>query len=125
MANAQEPIHEERYYVLEFRQIGMDTQSWAARETRTMTTQSLSNTDSYAIVSELRNCEEYGKAARKWFDNVDINFYKERRNLMAHIRHVVTIVLFYRVFVRFVFGFSWGTSHYLENIEKRICLNGF
>ena len=125
MSNAQEPLREEKYYVFEFRQIGMDIEFWAAKRLRTMPTKSLSNTDSRVIVSELRNCGEYGETASKWFDGKDIKQFKERRNLIVMIRHVVAVVLYDRVFAQFIFGFSRRTSVYFDEVEKRICLNGF
>ena len=125
MTSAQEPIREERYYILEFNQIGIDVESWAVKETRTMPTQSLSKADSFTIVSELVASGEHGKKAAKWFGNKDKRFFQERRNRIAVIRHVVAVVLFDRVFDRFAFGFSREQSMYFDEIEKRICLNGF
>ena len=50
MSSAQEPLREEKYYVLEFNQIGMDVDSWAAKETRTMSKQPLSESDCHSAL---------------------------------------------------------------------------
>ena len=123
MSNAQEPLREEKYYILEFTQLGMDIESWAAKETRTMPSQPLSVTDSTRLVSELRAYGEHGKRAAEWFEHRNKKVFQERRNRIALIRHFVAIVLYDQVFDQFAFGFERAYSQYLRNIENQLCRN--
>ena len=125
MSSAQEPLREEKYYILEFSQVGMDIDSWAAKETRTMSKESLSENDSLQLCSELQKCGEYGNRATQLFEGKNRMLFQERRHRISLIRHVTAIILFNRVFDLFAFGLSRDYSEYFKNIEARFCLNGF
>jgi hypothetical protein len=125
MSGAQEPLREEKYYILEFSQIGMDIDSWAAKETRTMSKQPLSESDSLQLLSSLHTCGAHGTKAAEWFGGKDKRFFEERRNRIALIRHVTAIVLFDRVFDRFALALKPEFSEYLKSIEKELCTTGF
>jgi hypothetical protein len=124
MSSAQEPLRDEQFYILEFNQIRIDIESWAAKETRTMPKQSLSETQSLQLISLLKTYGETGNNAAEWFRHKDRRFFQERRNQIALIRHLIAVVLFDQVFDRFAFGFERGYSKYFTDIEKLICKHG-
>jgi hypothetical protein len=125
MSSAQEPVHEEKYYVLEFNQIRTEAESWAARETRAMPKQPLSETESFQIASVLQTCGEVGEKAARWLQGKDRMFFQERRNRITLIRHVIAVVLFDGIFDRFAFGLERELSECFKNIEKGLCSHGF
>ena len=124
MSIAQEPLREEQYYILEFTQLRMDIESWAARETRNMTNQMPSDQEYAQILQVLRNCGETGTNAAEWFQRIHRKTWQDRRSKIGLIRHFVAVVLFDHVFERFAFGFDRGWSKYFTEMEKLICKNG-
>jgi hypothetical protein len=124
MSSGQEPLREENYYVLEFRQIGMDVDSWAAKETRTMSKKPLSEADCKQLFSELYKSGEHGRKAAEGFE-AKTKLFQERRNRIVLIRHVIAIILFDRIFDVFTFGFKRDYADYFKDIEAQLCRNGF
>ena len=124
MCNAQEPLREEDYYIIEFCQIRIDIESWAAKETKTMPKQPLSEKNVSSLVSRLQSLGEHGRAAGQWILNKEINFFQQRRNRIALIRLVAAIVLFDKVFDLFSFGMGREDSEFFKGIEKDLCLTG-
>jgi hypothetical protein len=124
MNSAQEPLRDEQFYVLEFNQIRIDVESWAAKETRTMPKQYLPEQQSLQLISLLKTYGETGSNAAEWFRHKDRRFFQERRNQIALIRHLIAVVLFDQVFDRFAFGFERGYSKYFSDVEKLICKHG-
>ena len=124
MSSAQEPLREEKYYVLEFCQIGMDVDSWAAKETRTMSKKPLSEADCNQLFSELYKSGEHGKKAAEGFE-AKTKIFQERRNRIVLIRHVIAVILFDRIFDVFTFGLKREYAEYFKHIEAQICRNGF
>lgn len=124
MTSAQEPLREEKYYVLEFCQIGMDIDSWAAKETRTMSKKPLSEADWRQLFSELYKSGEHGRKAAEGFEAKN-KIFQERRNRIVLIRHVIAVILFDRIFDVFTFGFKRDYAEYFKDIEAQLCRNGF
>lgn len=124
MSNAQEPLREEDYYIAEFSQIRSDIESWAAKETRTMPKQPLSEKNIPSLVSRLRTLGEHGMAAAQWISKKETNFFQQRRNRIALIRLVAAVVLFDKVFDLFSFGMTREDSEFFKGIEKDLCLTG-
>jgi hypothetical protein len=124
MSSAQEPLRDEQFYILEFNQIRMDVESWAAKETRTMPKQFLPEPASSQLFSLLKTYGETGSNVAEWFRHKDRRFFQERRNQIALIRHLIAVVLFDQVFDRFAFGFDRNYSKYFIDIEKLICKHG-
>lgn len=124
MSRGRDPIHDEGYYISEYTLIRANIESWAAKETRTMTKQPLSQPDFLTIVSELEQCGDHGKRASEWLNSKDRKMFQERRHRIALICHVTAIVLFDRVFDRYVFGFGEKTSRYFEMLEEQIFKKG-
>jgi chromosome segregation ATPase len=123
MSNAQEPLREEKHYLLDFSQIGIDVESWAAKETRAMSKQSLSESDCHQIFSGLYECGKHGKRAAEWFEAKDKTIFQERKNRITLVRHVIAIILFDRILDQFAFGFKPDYSEYFKRIETQLCLN--
>lgn len=126
MSSAQEPLREERYYVLEFMQIRMDIESLVAKETRnSMSKQSLSEQECAQLVQILKTCGDTGISAAEWFDKKELSRgWQDRRSRIYLIRHFIAAVLFDHVFERFAFGFDRVWSKYFTDMEKLICKNG-
>lgn len=124
MSIAQEPLREEQYYILEFTQLRMDIESWAAKETRNMTKQMLSDQEYSQVVQVLRSCGETGRNAAEWFQRIHPRTWQDRRSKIGLIRHFVAVVLFDHVLERFSFGFDRVWSKYFTDMEKLICRNG-
>jgi hypothetical protein len=124
MSSAQEPLREEQYYILEFTQIRMDIESWAAKETRNMPKQTLSEQECAQLVQSLSACGETGINAAEWFQRRDRRGWQDRRSRICLIRHFVAVVLFGHVFERFAFSFDRTWSKYFSDMEKLICKNG-
>jgi hypothetical protein len=124
MSSAQDPLRDEQFYILEFNQIRMDIESWAAKETRTMPKQFLSESESFQLISLLKTYGETGNNVAEWFRRKDRRFFQERRTQIALIRHLIAVVLFDQVFNRFAFGFDRSHSKYFTDIEKLVCKHG-
>ena len=124
MSIAQEPLRGEQYYVLEFTQLRMDIESWAAKETRNMTKQMLSDQEYSQILQLISSCGETGRNAAEWFQRIHRRTWQDRRIKIGLVRHFVAVVLFDHVFERFTFGFDRVWSKYFTDMEKLICRNG-
>jgi hypothetical protein len=124
MSNAQEPLHEERYYIEEFSEIGGNLESWAATETRQMSKDSLKPSDIEQLVSVFQQCGEEGMFAANWLKTADKSRFQDRRNRIALIRHASSIVIFEQIFTRFAFGLDRTQSKLFLDIEQALSVNG-
>jgi hypothetical protein len=124
MSSAQEPLREEEYYILQFNQIKIDIDSWVAKETRSKPTEPLSDETRNMISSALAGLGRHGShSADNIMPQIQM-FYGDRRRRIALIRHIIAIVLFEKIFSRFVFGLNHNSSEYLSYIESQIYSSG-
>ena len=124
MSSAQEPIHEEEWLILQFCQIGMDIDSWAAKETRGKPAEPLSAADHQWLVERLTSLGRVGRKTVEMLGSRLADMYQDRRKKITLIRHIVAILLCEDVFEPFAFGLSPNKSAYFKKIEIDLCLHG-
>ena len=124
MSSAQEPIHEEEWFILQFSQIGMEIDSWAAKETRGKLAEPLSAADHQWLVERLTSLGRVGKRTVEMLGSGLADMYQDRRKKITLIRHIVSILLCEDVFQPFAFGLGPEKSEYLKKIEIDLCLHG-
>jgi hypothetical protein len=124
MSSAQEPIHEEEWFILQFGQIGMEIDSWAAKETRGKLVEPLSAADHQWLVERLTSFGRVGKMTVEMLGSRLADMYQDRRKKITLIRHIVAILLCEDVFQPFSFGLGPEKSEYCKQIEIDLCLRG-
>ena len=124
MSSAQEPLHEEDFYILNFNQIRMDIESWIAKETRAKPNGLFPEASQSAILSALSIWGEQGKIAAEKLKGDLQAFYDDRRTRIVLIRHLVALALYDAILSRFAFGLPRDSSDYFHEIEKQIFTEG-
>lgn len=124
MSSAQEPIHEEEWFILQFSQIGRDIEWWAAKETRVKPSEPLSAADQQGLLDSLNSWGAVGKRTVEMLGSELADMYQDRRKKITLIRHIVAILLCEDVFHPFSFGLGPEKSEYLKQIEIDVCLHG-
>jgi chromosome segregation ATPase len=121
LSNAQDSIHEEEFYIREFDKMGMEINSWVAKETSNMSKESLSSSSKERILSFIKQYGMHGSvSAIKSLVSANSIWNSNRRDRITLIRHILAIFLFDNVFDRFSFGLEREMSEYFKRIEKDI-----
>ena len=123
MGTAQEPVHEENFYILKFNQINQDIDSWTAKETRNkpapLTAETLET-----LISEVALLGELTPLSVETLKVELLHFHEDRRLRIALIRHIIAVVLFNNVLDRFAFGLNRQSSNYFKFIESQLYSQG-
>jgi len=117
MCSAQQPIHDENWFILQFNEIGMDIESWVVKESPSNPSVAISVAEQEALVAEISAWGEMAGHAAEMLGDKLAEIYQNRRKRIPLIRHVVAILLFEGVFDMFTFGFHSGTSDYFKKME--------
>jgi DNA repair exonuclease SbcCD ATPase subunit len=121
--SAQEPLREENYYILQFNQINIDIESWAAKESRTVPTD-LSGEHLSNIASWVKELGNLSSIAEETLNTLLLRFQEDRRIRIALTRYIVGVILFNIILDRFTFGLPRESSDYFMEIEREIYNQG-
>ena len=124
MTSAQEPIHEEEWFILQFTQIGMEIESWVAKQTHAAPSAAISAANQEALVYEISTWGETGSHAADFVRTQLREINQNGRKKIGLIRHIIAVFLFEHVLDRFAFGFRREESTYFKHLEIDMCSHG-
>jgi len=124
MTSTQEPIREEYWFILQFDHIGMEIESWVAKQTAATPAERIPKADREQLVRQISSWGEIGRNSAEFIQGQLKDPYRNRRKKIALIRHIIAIFLFDHVFDRFAFGMSAERSAYFKALETHIYHNG-
>ena len=123
MGTAQEPVHEEDFYILKFNQINHDIESWTAKESRNKPAPFTAETME-TLISEVNLLGTLTPPSVETLKVELLHFHEDRRLRIALIRHIIAAVLFNTVLDRFAFGLNRESSEYFKFIESQLYKQG-
>lgn len=123
MSSAQQPVHDEDYYILQFDEVKNDVERWAVTQSRDNTPKTFSDGNWKAVIDQVASLGKFGKSASQNMTAHLFAFYKDRRTRIALIRHVIGLFLFHEIFDKFALGMK--SSDFFKWIEIELFTQGF
>lgn len=123
MGSAQEPLHEENHYILQFHQIDIDISSFAATHTRLNKTE----LSEEAVDDIVTLVAADGKMSVNAAENLKIQlrkFHESRKISIPLTRHVIASFLFTSILNQFAFGLTEEQSKHFKYIEEEVYNQG-
>jgi hypothetical protein len=122
MSSAQQPVHDEDYYILQFDEVKNDVERWAVTQSRDNTPALFLDGNAKAVIEQLASLGKNGNLSAQSLKTHLFAFYKDRRTRIALIRHVVGLFLFNEIFDKFAMGMK--SSDFFKWIEVDLFTQG-
>ena len=124
ITSTQEPIQEGYWFIRQFDLIGMEIESWVAKQTVETPAERIPKADREMLVRQISSWSETGRDAAEFIQGQLKDNYRGPKKKIRLIRHIIAIFLFEHVFDRFAFGLSSGESNYFKSLEMDIFHHG-
>lgn len=121
---SSKPIHDQQWFVSEFKQIDEDIEEWVCIETQATPVEPISVAQQTALCDEIATWGDAGRHDSELVRPLLMNIQQNEMMKILLIRHIVAVLLFESVLDRFAFGYTREQCSYLEHMELDLCSYG-